>query len=338
MSEKILYVIGAGASAKVLPLARSFFGSDGELVIPGLAHELFNFNFDHYFTDLKEPDNIKFIKKLKKQFKFISEQSDKFGDVDTYAKYLNLLNPGGTEIISLKEILSAYFIFKQKFLDVRDERYLPWLVSIMNKKRFPENVKILSWNYDFQLELAASSFGQLDKVSHKQYSYDYSTSWIGYIPNLDPSFKEYEEVSLVHLNGIAGYVKKEEAKIGSIYNDLLSNDIEDMLKFMQENKMGSMINFVWENNGYHDKIINELDKIILGSTILVVIGYSFPFFNRDVDKKIFKLLTSENKLKKIYFQNPTLDGRQLKSQFDLDSSIEIVHIAQTDYFHIPFEY
>jgi hypothetical protein len=338
MTEKILYILGAGASVEAYPLARSVFDDKFELKIPGLAHELRYFDFDLYFPDLKEEDNKKYVQKLKLQFKIIADQADKFGDVDTYAKYLHLKNPGGLDLLNLKEMLSAYFIFKQKFLDVRDKRYLSWLVSIMDRKQFPKNIKVLNWNYDFQLEMAGDSIGQLEGVSHSHSSFIYSPSWIGHFPNLDPTFREYEELSLVHLNGIAGYIKQNDIKKGSVYNDLLGNHIEDLLKFMQLNNLHSMIHFVWEKSGYHSELLEKMNTIINDSTILVVIGYSFPFFNREVDKRIFEQLKADNKLRKIYFQNPILNGQQLRAQFNIDNSIEIIHISQTENFHIPFEY
>lgn len=337
MSEKILYMLGAGASAKAFPLARSIYNHHNEIKVPGLAYELRDFNFDHYFSDLNDVDSKKYVQKLKQQFKIIADQADKFGDVDTYAKFLHLQNPSGEELKNLKEMLSAYFILKQKLLDVRDERYLPWLVSIMDKKQFPKNIKVLNWNYDFQLEIAADSVGQLEGVTHGNSSF-FTPTWIGHFPNLDPTNTDYDKLSLVHLNGIAGFFGSIDHEESNIYNDLLSNSDENLLKFIQTNNKHTMIHFVWEKSEYHSNLLEKIKMIINDSTILVVIGYSFPFFNREVDKKIFHQLTENKKLKKIYFQNPTLDGQQLRSQFGIDSSIDIIHVSQTENFHIPFEY
>lgn len=77
--------------------------------------------------------------------------------------------------------------------------------------------------------------------------------------------------------------------------------------------------------------------MVSGTTILVVIGYSFPFFNREVDKQIFNELNNRV-LKKIYFQDPVLNGKQLISQFGLSDNLKIEHIERTENFHIPFEY
>lgn len=78
--------------------------------------------------------------------------------------------------------------------------------------------------------------------------------------------------------------------------------------------------------------------MIAQTTIVVVIGYSFPFFNREYDKQIFEQLKEEKTCRKIYYQDPVLNGQQLKSQFNLSPQIDIVHIDGTNNFYVPFEY
>ena len=76
----------------------------------------------------------------------------------------------------------------------------------------------------------------------------------------------------------------------------------------------------------------------MGTIIMVVIGYSFPFFNREVDKQVLNALKQQPSFRKIYFQNPVLSGEQLKAQFELDDTIGIVHVKDVDNFYIPFEF
>jgi len=69
---------------------------------------------------------------------------------------------------------------------------------------------------------------------------------------------------------------------------------------------------------------------------LVIIGYSFPFFNREIDREIMGEINFE-KLKKIYFQDPFRDGEFLRGQFNIPDNVEIKNIKEPDQFHIPFE-
>ncbi|PSR03910.1 MAG: hypothetical protein BRD50_04955 [Bacteroidetes bacterium SW_11_45_7] len=70
-------------------------------------------------------------------------------------------------------------------------------------------------------------------------------------------------------------------------------------------------------------------KGVRNNEILILIGYSFPFFNRKVDREIFNELKSSGVFKKIYFQDLNNSGEFLRSQFDLSKDIKIEHINNT---------
>jgi hypothetical protein len=50
---------------------------------------------------------------------------------------------------------------------------LPWLVSIIDNKTFPDNVKVLNCIYDFQLELAGTQKGQAESIQHDTNAFVY---------------------------------------------------------------------------------------------------------------------------------------------------------------------
>jgi len=118
---------------------------------------------------------------------------------------------------------------------------------------------------------------------------------------------------------------------------------ESYFSFSNVEKTESLLSFAWEDEeNTSKKIFNEQKvKVALematGTNILVVIGYSFPFFNRKIDQQIF--YSMHNTLQKIYFQDPFNTGEQLKSQFNLSAQAEasIMHIKGIDNYHIPFE-
>jgi hypothetical protein len=340
MAEKILYYLGAGASANALPLARTIHNSTlpPHKQVPGLAQELSRFDFDHVFKDVRNQEDRNFIEDLKVNFKTLSQKADEFGDVDTYAKYLHIMEPEGRDFIVLKQTVSQYFAMKQVLRNSRDSRYLPWLVSIMDRKRFPENVKILSWNYDFQVELAAAQIGSLEDINHEAQSFVYSPSMLSSFPNLDPTFSDFDDLSLIHLNGIAGFSKSKQIGSASIFQSQYSGSTEQKLSFIKNNDLSRHLHFVWEKNNYHNSILEYALKMAEDTSTLVIIGYSFPFFNRDVDKKVMNQLMNYGTLERIYFQDPFLTGEQLRAQFNLPSDLKIIHIKNVDNFHIPFEY
>ncbi len=339
MAEKILYILGAGASAQALPIARSV-GAENEFLkpkIPGLAYSLTEVDLKALFSEVVTPTYPEKVTRMKQQFIELSEKANAFGDVDTYAKFL-LLKGMMEEFQSLKKTLSQFFSVKQLIAKVRDQRYLPWMINIMNRSRFPENVKILSWNYDFQVELATEHFGQLEDINLGGTSFSYSPSFIKHYPNLDPTFSEFHELSLLHLNGIAGYFRNDLLDVGSVFQNKAKTSQEKLLDFMEAKNIDNTIRFAWEGDNNHSKLLERVNVMIEGTSILVVIGYSFPFFNREVDKKIFDKLKLSTSFKKIYYQDPVLNGQQLRDQFELSLELHIIHISQTNNFHVPFEY
>jgi hypothetical protein len=186
MPEKILYILGAGASAQALPISRSVFasGKSGPLV-PGLAHSMRNLDFNALHKTLPGDKTIDgFLKDFSKRLNALSSKADEFGDVDTYAKYLQILEPGGLRLQELKKTVSEFFVIKQVVERARDRRYLQWLVSIMDRKKFPENIKILCWNYDFQVQLTSTEFGDLEDVHHEGTSFTYGPSMIRHYQRL----------------------------------------------------------------------------------------------------------------------------------------------------------
>ncbi len=341
MAEKILYYLGAGASVEALPLARSTFENNnpkGKIRIPGLAEELRRISSNSIISDLESKMYSKWIEDTKRDLRHLASSADEFNDIDTYAKYLNLMHPGGERLIQLKKLISQYFAIKQTILSARDRRYLPWLVSILDNKSFPDSVKILNWNYDYQVQLAAENLGSLEAINYTPNGFDYSSSWLSYFPNLDPSFSEFSKLSLIHLNGIAGFGKNENGNKSSVFQRQDVNDNEKCLSFISKSNLSDLMHFAWEQSDYHSKLIEHVKAMIHDTSIMVVIGYSFPFFNREIDKMILKKLFESNKLRKIYYQDPVLTGEQLRAQFNLPKYCEIVHIQQVSNFHIPFEY
>lgn len=298
MPEKILYILGAGASVNALPLARSVWNNidQSQPVIPGLLYELENINMNNLLQLLNQKDYGVMIEKLKDDFKLLAFNAKDFGDVDTYAKYLQIMRPD--ELRDLKKTLSSYFVVKQVMHGVRDKRYLPWLVSLMETRRFPDNVKILSRNYDFQVELAAGQMGDLEEVKHEGSGFMHSPSWLTHYPNADSTFSDFHLLSLIHLNGIAGYIETSLSNSGSVFQKQY-NTVDAQLQFLEKDDLSGQMHFAWEKSGYHNKLMKYVMNMIDHITILVVIGYSFPFFNRTVDKKIFeKIATTSFELKK----------------------------------------
>ena len=270
----------------------------------------------------------------------MAENSQTYNTVDTFAKYCYLKDKGKFSLI--KKILSVYFTIEQTINKKFDNRYLVFLTSVLeNEYQFPSKIKILNWNYDCQLQLASFKFKE-EGISFTSNSFIQADPLINYSPSLGmyplEMSKNKEIYSLVHLNGIAGYVQnKENMVFNTIYNTkTISEFLSQSVKQIENNF--NLLTFAWESQN-HQRFSNSLElskEIIKGSEILVVIGYSFPFFNREIDKEILNVLTQTG-LKKIYYQDKFRTGDFIQSQFGLDNTVEIKNIEKTDQLFIPIE-
>jgi hypothetical protein len=83
-----------------------------------------------------------------------------------------------------------------------------------------------------------------------------------------------------------------------------------------------------------------VQKCVENTDVLIVIGYSFPFFNRKIDKI---LLEGMPDLSAIYVQDPTNSEsieERIKSILDegRDYFIKFHQVKMIDQFYIPFEF
>jgi hypothetical protein len=341
MPERILYYLGAGASVQALPLAKSIYNKKDAVVpetpiVNGLAYSLKKIDINSIFRGLDESKYSDFKIEMQNNLTELSIKANEFGDVDTYAKYLHLKQD--SSFFKLKKTLSQFFTIEQLLLNKLDGRYLPWLINIMDEESFPENVKILSWNYDFQVELAAKNFGDIENVEFDTNSFSYSKSFINHYPCLDPTPDRDNNFSIIHLNGIAGFKQPKDLYTSSIFQKSIGNNSISILNYLMKDDSDPQIHFAWEGSKYHKLLMKKVIEMIKGTTIVVIIGYSFPFFNRQIDKLVFEELMNRTPIKKIYYQDPKLSGEQLRAQFSLPQNLPIVHIKKVDNFHVPFEY
>lgn len=94
--------------------------------------------------------------------------------------------------------------------------------------------------------------------------------------------------------------------------------------------------FGWEED---EQGLEELKNKIQHTKILVVIGYSFPYFNRQVDRAIIKAMTN---LEKVYFQAESEEAtikmvESFKAIEDPAKTIKKECINDANQFFIPYE-
>ena len=200
-----------------------------------------------------------------------------------------------------------------------DMRYDAFFASILNEDSFklPENIRILSWNYDYQFEKAFSEFSSEHDLGKNQQ-----------LLNVVSKFSTEDVPSgftIIKINGTTGYGGKAHGE-PITHNYVKDFDLSAKLDvklfektleryYQVANKFKDSayptLSFAWEKTEPGESnIIRKAKDSTQDTDVLVVIGYSFPFFNRDVDREIIGEMKS---LSKVYFQAP--DAENIKTRF-----------------------
>ena len=264
-----LYLLGAGASCEVLPLVSNFVEK-----LNGFATKLSDYIND--VIHVEQEDYIKLGNELLVDTKWLARESDSHYSVDTFAKKLYFIDDD-ENLHKLKTVLSVYLVIEQSRTRV-DKRYDAFLASVLSKGQsvtLPEHLRILTWNYDRQLDKAMYGFCKNQKVKLREMKHHH-------IHAINGSCLEVEE--------IYNSENKPAWERGiNLYKDCMDSHSE----------ISPQIDFAWEYNvkAWLNKDINYFTQDV---TDIIVIGYSFPYFNRDIDTLLFN--KCERQVERIYLQ------------------------------------
>lgn len=333
--SKIVYLLGAGASRGIRRTDDVNYkhSSNESNIIEGLPlvneiPERLNYWVNYLNNYEPNTDNLrniifpqgatggtgyeKAIELLTKDLTWLKEESSRHATIDTFAKKLYLTNKKDS-FYKVELLLTIFFLLEQ-FHNKPDGRYDTFLASILTKElEIPEDISILTWNYDCQFEMAYREYVTTDvdynyiynKLSVYDAKTDRPTSDIFHTPSrfIHPddqatlhNVNATNPHKIIKLNGTANFTDT------FAITDFLKVDEEDVKlqrllnKYIQYNHSNKQddytrLSFAWDNQWYINSLIeNQLEKIIGDAEILVVIGYTFPFFNRETDRRIFEIM------------------------------------------------
>lgn len=330
--KQVVYWIGAGASAKALPIVDQM----------PTAFDLHMKKIPN-FRQKSRAEYGDYLKRLGKR-------CQQFGTVDTYARSLFLQNDHEA-LNELKLHLSMFFLLEQ-FLDkgislgpspreplrsyvkakrdVVDTRYMGWLAVLLTDQiRIAPKAKVISWNYDLQVEHALAIYGKYAGIKELL---ENGETIIHPSPASHVKGKLTGDPFLIHLNGIAGLINEGDEMLEFI--DSLELDALVDLKVRHLFKLYAAedgreklcaafkenFTFAWEGTSLARMGIQRAMKYMIRADVLVVIGYSFPSFNRKVDQQLVSSFfpnQHEPSRKKIIIQNPNLSEETFRHIFGL---------------------
>lgn len=339
--SKTIYYIGAGAS----------YGSreNGEIVegIPVVKEIPKEFEaFKHFIEDASIPEgeiifqdiyrtghndveNAKryMLQEMDSMIRGIKEHAT----IDTYARKL-YLTKRHRELEQLKALLCAFFLWEQ--LEHRpDGRYDTFLANVLDDQtqNIPEGISIVSWNYDSQMELAFNSYRLNIGLSV------FEKNIVGNWPLLTNNGRIFK------VNGSATFVDGEIVSLIREYNEMsvaiqiiqfYSNSMVDTTSMGFQFK--THLSFAWEDSPNDENMMESLRETTKDTEQVVVIGYSFPFFNRSMDRAIFSGMPN---LKKVYVQDVNTGAvtQSLAAVLPTGTKVEVIPISNCEQFYLPSE-
>lgn len=276
-------------------------------------------------------------KQLLKDVHELQTKCAEHSTIDTYAKKL-YLTCDSDAFSHLERMLAFYFIVEQ-ILTKPDSRYDTFFANVLQRGRvLPKNIKIISWNYDSQLEIAYNEYSnELDKlkVGTKKYS-DYQEYSIMKI-NGTATFENMKQEIPVFRKTVLQHLKDPERNLQILY-DIIPIYLQYVVNNNKASRHSTDLSYAFDEQNYpSEAIFRWADEQIEKTDALVVIGYTFPFFNREIDRRLLSRLRPSAK---IYIQD--LNTEYVKQSLqavltDAQRDIPIFEMKRTDQFYLPPE-
>ncbi len=302
----VVYLLGAGASYGVREKNQKGEDLPGHIIRGLPIVSQLEQSIDWYLQTIGKPlglyDSLEEITEypyLYKELLWLKELCQTYPTIDTYAKKLTITG-NCRELDRLKKALSSFFVLIQSH-QKRDLRYDGFIASIIqNDGSLPNNISVLSWNYDYQMEYVLQDFSPITTdILHIWQKQGITCKGFG-------SFIDKSRFNCVKLNGTAMFsiIQGNQLIDPSIYNPVrIEKWYEDRFRTWKSN-----ISFAWEKD---DRFVEGVLPLVKDAKVLVVIGYSFPFVNRAVDRKIIQNM---DELKTVYIQDTA--ANDVKQNFE----------------------
>jgi hypothetical protein len=257
------------------------------------------------------------------ELNWLIKESKNHQTIDTLAKRFSLTDDNES-LLRLKKVLIIYFYFEQNiyfqshskkeeyehkhelFLDKRYDNLIASIAQRVERSiQLNPNVNFISWNYDLQIEYALKNYfykknQTINYIKNRNNIYPFRFDIIKQLDYDISKFGTYK------LNGSAYLdVKLNDEHMRNVYDlrydqdDLKPIDfIYEFIKYAEDSFKRNVnldyLLFSWEEkNKFQDEIVKAAAEVMKRTKILIIIGYSFPFFNSRIDKYILNECTPD---------------------------------------------
>ena len=348
--KNVTYILGAGASCKSQPLVSDMKVRMECLLL--LLDTNSKIHINHICKTFKNKTKSLYVK-----YNPIVKEAIKHYTPDTYVKKLSLTGKTA-DLDTFKEFLNLYFLFEQDNQQITYEKfpiYKPiWFIGPLSEEEKEKKSNFI-WDkikspidnrYDVFFATLLKKTGNMDNPQLLLPSNYNIISW-NYDNQLEHAYKEYSSglnfIDIRKKLNINSEYDANKSHIIKINGDCTCWDIKDnkeltlftaIEKLVEGDSINTTIDFAWEDGKTVDDAVH---KIIEATDKIVIIGYSFPNFNRDVDKIIFSEYNPA--INQIIIQVPLKDEyekikERIKTIKNISDSV-FIHISDADQFYIP---
>lgn len=336
-TKNVTYLLGAGASAKCLPCVNDI---PKQLEVLCSIFEVPELSPHREYSKTPLP-TLSLWNEIKQQMindlQTLSNKCKEYATIDTYAKKL-YLTCEIDEFNHLLRLLSFYFVFEQ-IITLPDPRYDTFFANVLNRgELLPENINFISWNYDSQFEIAYKEY-----IPNEYNAIRHGTKFDAY----------YHQFQLININGLAAFKdnvstlrkqiltkidqhgQDENKREERLYQALLLY-YDNVYSVKDSSEINTKLSFAFETEKQpYDNLYKRIDEIIAKTDVLVIIGYTFPFFNRRIDRRILSQLAPYTKIyiQDIYPKRIRQNFNATKEGFDK----QIIELEDCEQFYLPPE-
>lgn len=251
--------------------------------------------------------------------------------IDTFARKLYLIGDEQT-FIKLKTVLCVFFLWEQ-LIHKPDNRYDTFLANVLEAKTLalPKEISIISWNYDSQIEIAYCSYRRNPGLSI--FEKNIEGDWPN-LPSCGRIFKVNGSATFMDRSVIPFIMEEKELLLALQLIRYFSFSLSDTSSLGFH--MSTHLSFAWEDSINQKNMMDSIGATVEDTQEVVVIGYSFPYFNREIDRHIFKMMPHLNK---VYIQdiNPSAVIQSIEAVLPIGANIRPIPIVDCTQFYLPAE-
>lgn len=284
--------------------------------------------------------------KVQNCLSLLEEACSSYPTIDTLAKQLYVTklpliiqHKGIVRYDDLKRLITTALLMMQDEKK-RDLRYDGFIASLIDRQRNFPPMTILTWNYDVQFEMAYSGYFVKERYIHSLWK-----ELNVYNKMYPTDFDVSNPFAMLKLNGTALFTDSSLAtwdvngqQVNRItdcfYGGENNKPYQYGFKYLSFGNYETLLSYAWEEQN-RTKLEDIIKQRTFDTRELVVIGYSFPYVNNEMDTFI---LQNMSKLEKVVVQDLNFEDIKERIEGIIESTgraIQIIQKKSLQQFYIP---